>query len=55
MITQGVPGSEIVVANTLAKFKKKLEPYEINFSHSFSQKYKQVVVIPTFSLEKRVY
>ena len=31
------PGSEFVVANTLAK-RKKLEPNEINFSQGFSQK-----------------
>ena len=31
------PGSECVVANTLAKWKK-LEPNEINFSQGFSQK-----------------
>ena len=31
------PGSEFVVANTLAKWKK-LEPNEINFSQGFSQK-----------------
>ena len=31
------PGSELVVANTLAKWKK-LEPDEINFSQGFSQK-----------------
>ena len=31
------PGSEFVVANTLAKWKK-LEPFEINFSQGFSQK-----------------
>ena len=31
------PGSEIVVANTLAKWKK-LEPNEIDFSQGFSQK-----------------
>ena len=30
-------GSEFVVANTLAKWKK-LEPNEINFSQGFSQK-----------------
>ena len=35
------PGSEFVVANTLAK-QKKLEPNEINFSQGFSQK-----VVPT--------
>ena len=31
------PGSEFVVANTLAKWKK-LEPNEINFSQGFNQK-----------------
>ena len=31
------PGSEFVVANTLAK-RKKLEPNEIDFSQDFSQK-----------------
>ena len=31
------PGSEFIVANTLAKWKK-LEPNEINFSQGFSQK-----------------
>ena len=31
------PGSEFVVANTLAKWKK-LEPNEIHFSQGFSQK-----------------
>ena len=31
------PGSEFVVANTLAKWKK-LEPNEIDFGHGFSQK-----------------
>ena len=31
------PGSEFVVANTLAKWKN-LEPNEINFSQGFSQK-----------------
>ena len=31
------PGSDFVVANTLAKWKK-LEPNEINFSQGFSQK-----------------
>ena len=31
------PGSEFVVANTLAKWKK-FEPNEINFSQGFSQK-----------------
>ena len=31
------PGSEFVVSNTLAKWKK-LEPNEINFSKGFSQK-----------------
>ena len=31
------PGSEFVVANTLAKWKK-LEPNEIDFSQCFSQK-----------------
>ena len=31
------PGSELVVANTLAKWKK-LEPNDIKFSQGFSQK-----------------
>ena len=31
------PGSELVVANTLAKWKR-LEPNDINFSQGFSQK-----------------
>ena len=31
------PGSEFVVANTLAKWKK-LEPNEVDFSQGFSQK-----------------
>ena len=31
------PGSEFVVANTLAKWKKS-KPNEINFSQDFSQK-----------------
>ena len=35
------PGSEFVVANTLAKWKK-LEPNEINFSQGFSQKVRVV-------------
>ena len=35
--TRAYPGSEFVVANTLAKWKK-LEPNEINFSQDFSQK-----------------
>ena len=34
---RGYPGSEFVVANTLAKWKK-LEPNEIYFSQGFSQK-----------------
>ena len=35
--TSACPGSEFVVANTLAKWKK-LEPDEIDFSLGFSQK-----------------
>ena len=35
--TKAYPGSEFVVANTLAKWKK-LEPNEIDFSQGFSQK-----------------
>ena len=35
--TRAYPGSEFVVANTLAKLKK-LEPNEINLSQGFSQK-----------------
>ena len=34
---QGLPWSEFVAANTLAKWKK-LESNEIDFSHGFSQK-----------------
>ena len=37
------PGSEFVVANTLAKWKK-LEPNEINFSKVLARKYQQVVL-----------
>ena len=37
MHNRGNPGSEFVVANTLAKWKK-LEPNEINFSQGFSQR-----------------
>ena len=37
MVCRAYPGSDFVVANTLAKCKK-LEPNEINFSHGFSQK-----------------
>ena len=36
-VYRAYPGSEFVVANTLAKWKK-LEPNEINFSQGFSQK-----------------
>ena len=36
-VSRAYPGSEFVVANTLAKWKK-LEPNEINFSQGFSQK-----------------
>ena len=36
-LTRAYPGSEFVVANTLAKWKK-LEPSEIYFSQGFSQK-----------------
>ena len=32
------PGSEFVVANTLAKWKKLEQNFENNFSHGFSQK-----------------
>ena len=35
--SRAYPGSEFVVANTLAKWKK-LEPNEINFSQRFNQK-----------------
>ena len=35
--TRAYPGSEFVVANTIAIWKK-LEPNEINFSQGFSQK-----------------
>ena len=41
------PGSEFVVANTVAK-RKKLEPNEIDFSQKFSQK----VVSRSFSVFK---
>ena len=37
MLSRAYPGSEFVVANTLAKWKK-LEPDEINFSQGFCQK-----------------
>ena len=37
IINWAYPGSEFVVANTLAKWKK-MEPYEIDFSQGFSQK-----------------
>ena len=37
MYIRAYPGSELVVANTLAKWKK-LESYEIDFSKGFSQK-----------------
>ena len=37
VITRAFPGSELDVANTLAKWKK-LEPNEINFSQCFNQK-----------------
>ena len=36
-MTRAYPGSEVDVANTLAKWKK-LEPNEIDFSQGFSQK-----------------
>ena len=36
-ISRAYPGSEFVVANTLAKWKK-LQPNETNFSQGFSQK-----------------
>ena len=36
-LSRANPGSEFVVANTLAKWKK-LEPNDINFSQGFSQK-----------------
>ena len=36
------PGSEFVVANSLAKWKK-LEPNEIDFSQGFSQKVVQCI------------
>ena len=35
--TRAYPGSEFVVANTLAKWKK-LKPNESDFSHGFNQK-----------------
>ena len=41
MLYRAYPGSEFVVANTLAKWKK-LEPNEINSSQGVSQK-----VVPT--------
>ena len=37
MLLRAYPGSEFVVANTLAKWKK-LEPNEINISQGLSQK-----------------
>ena len=37
ILPRAYPGSEFVVVNTLAKWKK-LEPNEINFSQGFSQK-----------------
>ena len=37
VVLRAYPGSEFVVANTLAKWKK-LEPNKINFSRGFSQK-----------------
>ena len=45
--TRAYPGSEFVVANTLAKWKK-LEPNEINFSQGFS--HQQVVLYLTLYL-----
>ena len=36
-VSRAYPGSELVVANTLAKWKK-LEPNDINLSQGFSQK-----------------
>ena len=36
MIVRAYPGSEFVVANTIAKWKK-LEPNEIDFSQGFSK------------------
>ena len=38
IVYRAYPGSEFVVANTLAKWKK-LEPNEGNFSQGLSQKY----------------
>ena len=46
MTFRAYPGSDFVVANTLAKWKK-LKPNEINFSQGFSQK---VVSISCFVL-----
>ena len=43
------PGSEFVVANTLAK-RKKLEPNEINFSQGFSQKVSTSCFVFNFAL-----
>ena len=37
LLHRAYPGSEVVIANTLAKWKK-LEPNEINLSQGFSQK-----------------
>ena len=37
LVSRAYPGSEFVVANTLAKLKK-LNPNEIDFSQGFSQK-----------------
>ena len=43
-LCRAYPGSDFVVANTLAKWKK-LEPNEINFSQGFSQKVVSQVVL----------
>ena len=45
-------GSEFLVANTLAKWKK-LEPNEINFSQGFSQKVVSTIYFAFISLSAR--
>ena len=42
--TRAYPGSDFVVASTLAKWKK-LEPNEINFNQGFSQKVSSCFVL----------
>ena len=43
-ICRAYPGSEFVVANTLAKWKK-LEPNELDFSQDFSQKVVSIICL----------